>query len=226
MQRNVMAKIEKTPQGEFHSGYGCIIITAAASVFGFILWWSYHTLMTMDREIAALSQEQPAQMLAVTPPPELSKKLADFSAAATAGKPATLHLSATEINALIVAAPDSGNGTYKEMLRVKSFDPAKALITTDCSLPMNTAKFWEDKKRYLVGEIDFRLELTDSGLDAKIQAVRVPGKTVPEGMLKGMQMYGYLTPYHNHPLIGPVLKAVKKVQIEAEGLLLSTAATP
>lgn len=226
MQRSGMAKIEKTPQGEFHSGYGCIIITAAASVFGFILWWSYHTLMTMDREIAAVSQERPMKMVDAPSPPELSKKIADFTAAATAGRPATLQLSAAEINALIVTSPDSGNGTYKEMLRVTAFDPAKKLVTAACSLPMNTAKFWEDKKRYLAGEIDFHLDLTDSGLDAKIQTVRVPGKTIPDGMLKGMQMYGYLTPYHNHPLIGPVLKAVKKVQVEAGGVLLSTTATP
>jgi hypothetical protein len=53
-------------------------------------------------------------------------------------------------------------------------------------------------------------------------AVRIPGKTVPEGMLKGMQMYGYLGPYQTHPTIGPVLKAIKQVKIEANGLRLST----
>jgi hypothetical protein len=87
---------------------------------------------------------------------------------------------------------------------------------------MNTAKFWEDTKRYLVGEIDFTLEMTTLGPDAKVSAVRMPGKTVPEGMLKGMQMYGYLGPYQAHPTIGPVLKAIKQVKIEANGLRLST----
>jgi hypothetical protein len=37
-----------------------------------------------------------------------------------------------------------------------------------------------------------------------------------------MQMYGYLGPYQAHPTIGPVLKAIKQVRIETEGLRLST----
>lgn len=217
-----MARFEKTPTGEFHSGYGCIIIAAAAGVFGFILWWGYHSLTTMDREFAAIAQEQPVKLADVPPQPELDKKLADFAAAATAGKPATLKLSAAELNALIVAAPDSGNGTYKDMLRVKAFDPARSVITADCSLPMNTAKFWEDKKRHLVGEIDFHVEITEAGPDVKVHSVRVPGKKLPDGMISGMQNYGYLGPYQTHPQIGPVLKAVKEAKVEADGVVLST----
>lgn len=217
-----MAKFEKTPMGEFHSGYGCVIMAAAAGVFGFILWWAYHSLTTIDREFAALAQEQPAKLSDVAPLPELEKKLADFAAAATAGKPATLKLSVGELNALVVTAPDAGNGTYKDMLRVKALLPAANVITTDASLPLNTAKFWEDKKRYLVGEIDFLVEMTANGPDVKVHAVRVPGKTLPDGMIKGMQMYGYLGPYHSHPQAGPVFKAVKKIQVEADGVLLST----
>lgn len=220
-----MAKIEKVPTGEFHSGYGCIIMTAAFAVFGFIIWWAWYSLKTMDREIAAVAQEQPAQLAAVAPQPDLEKKLAAFAAATQAGQAATLKLSAAELNALIVTAPDAGNGTYKDMLRVKSFNPAGNVVTTDCSLPMNTANFSAGTKRYLVGEIDFHIEMTaEVGPDAKIQNVRVPGKTLPDGMLKGMQMYGYLGPYQSHPEIGPVLKAVKKATVEADGVVLSTEA--
>ncbi|WP_395717977.1 hypothetical protein [Prosthecobacter sp.] len=221
-----MAKFEKTPTGEFHSGYGCVIIAAAVGVFGFILWWGYHSLTTMDREFAAIAQEQPVKLADVPPQPDLDKKIAGFAAAATAGKPASLKLSAAELNVLIVTAPDSGNGTYKDMLRVKAFDPAKSVITTDCSLPMNTAKFWEDKKRYLVGEIDFHCEITEAGPDAKVHSVRVPGKTLPDGMISGMQNYGYVVPYHTHPQIGHVLKAVKQVKVESDGVVLSTTKEP
>jgi len=64
--------------------------------------------------------------------------------------------------------------------------------------------------------------MTAVGPDAKVSAVRVPGKTLPEGMVQGMQMYGYLGPYQSHPTIGPVLKAIKQAKIEADGLTLST----
>ncbi len=218
-----MAKFEKVPTGEFHSGYGCVIMSAVIGVFGFILWWSFwHVPSTLNTAIAAVAQEAPAKLPEIPAVPELAQKLTDFAAAVNAGKAATLKLSVGELNALLVLAPDGGSGTYKDMLRVKVLDPVKNVIITDASLPMNTAKFWEDKKRYLVGEIDFQVEMTAVGPDAKVSAVRVPGKTLPEGMVQGMQMYGYLGPYQSHPTIGPVLKAIKQAKIEADGLLLST----
>jgi hypothetical protein len=218
-----MAKFEKVPTGEFHSGYGCVIMSAVVAVFGFIVWWSFwHVPSTLNAAIAAVAQEAPVKLPEIPAAPALEQKLADFAAVANAGKPATLKLSVAELNALLVLAPDGGSGTYKDMLRVKGLDPAKNVIITDASLPMNTAKFWEDKKRYLNGEIDFAVEMTAVGPDAKVSAVRVPGKTLPEGMVQGMQMYGYLGPYQSHPTIGPVLKAIKQAKIEADGLLLST----
>ncbi len=217
-----MAKIEKTPTGEFHSGYGCIIMTAVVAVVAFIVWWSWYSLVTMDKEIGLLTQSTSVVMPQVAPQPGLEQRLAAFAKAANAGQTVALTLTVAELNALLLLAPDGGNGTYKDMLRVKSLDAAKSLIVTDASLPMNTAKFWEDTKRYLVGEIDFAVEMTALGPDTKVSAVRIPGKTVPEGMLKGMQMYGYLGPYQTHPTIGPVLKAIKQVKIEANGLRLST----
>jgi hypothetical protein len=217
-----MAKIEKTPTGEFHSGYGCIIMTAVVAAVAFIVWWSWYSLVTMDKEIGLLTQPTSVVMPQIAPQPGLEQRLADFAKAANAGQTVALTLTVAELNALLLLAPDGGNGTYKDMLRVKSLDAAKSLIVTDASLPMNTAKFWEDTKRYLVGEIDFAVEMTALGPDTKVSAVRIPGKTVPEGMLKGMQMYGYLGPYQTHPTIGPVLKAIKQVKIEANGLLLST----
>jgi hypothetical protein len=215
-----MAKIEKVPTGEFHSGYGCVIMMAAAGMFGFILWWGWYSLNTMDREIAAVAKEQPAVLPAITPVADLLGRVADFAAAAKAGPKASLKLSMADLNALILLAPDAGSGSYKDMLRVKGLDAAKALIITEASLPMNTAKFWEGTKRYLVGEIDFKLESTAAGPDAKVAAVRVPGKTVPEEMVKGMQMYGYLGPWQSHPEIGPVLKAITSAKVEPDGILL------
>lgn len=219
-----MAKIEKTPTGEFHSGYGCVIITAAIGVFAFILWWGWYSLMTMDREIGVIAQDKPVALVEITPVPDLEKRLADFAALAREGKPGTLKLSAADLNALMLLAPDAGNGSYKDMLRVKSLDAGKGVFTADCSLPMNTARFWEDTKRYLVGEIDFGVEMTAVGPDAKVAAVRVPGKTVPAEFVKGMQAYGYLGPYQTHPQLGPVFKAIQQVKVEADGVWLSTEA--
>jgi len=167
-----------------------------------------------------VAQAQPAALPAITPVPDLEKRLADFSAAVKAGSKASMKLSVADLNALILLAPDGGNGSYKDMLRVKALDAANGLLVTEASLPMNTAKFWEGTKRYLVGEIDFKIEQTELGPDAKVAAVRVPGKTVPAEMVKGMQMYGYLGPYQSHSVIGPVLKVITSAKVEADGILL------
>ncbi len=217
-----MAKIEKNPTGEFHSGYGCVIMSAAVGVFGFILWWGYYSLTTMDREIAAVAQDKSAVLAEVVPVPGLEQKLADFVKATNAGTAATLKLSVAELNALLLIAPDGASGGYKDMLRVNSLDAKQGLLIADCSLPMNTAKFWEDKKRYLVGEVDFAVTMTDLGPDAKVTAVRVPGKTVPVEFVKGMQMYGYMGPYQSHAVLGPLLKAIKQAKVETDGVWLSS----
>jgi hypothetical protein len=217
-----MAKIEKTPTGEFHSGVGCIIMTIIITGIVLALWWAYYTLTTMDSAIAAVTQSAPAKLPEVAAVPDLQKRLADFSTIATAGKPATLTLSVADLNVLILLAPDSA--TYKDMLRVKSLDAVQQVVTTDSSLTMNK-KFWETDKRYLVGEVDFTLEVTEAGPDAKVSAVRVPGKAVPEKMVQGMQI-GYLKPYLEHSKTGPILKAIKQAKVQANGLWVSTVEPP
>lgn len=217
-----MAKFEKTPRGEFHSGYGCIIMSAVIGGVVFMLWWGYYSLTTIDSAIAAITQSAPAKLPEVTTVPDLQKRLADFASVATAGKPAALTLSVADLNALILLAPENAN--YKDMLRVKSLDAAQQVITTDASLTMNK-KFWETDKRYLVGEVDFILELTESGPDAKVSAVRVPRKTVSEKLVQGMQI-GYLRPYLEHSEIGPILKTIKQAKVQANGLWVSTVEPP
>lgn len=216
-----MEKIQKVPTSEFHSGYGCIIMSAVVGIFIFIIWWGYYTLTTMDAAIAAITQSAPARLPEVAAVPGLEKKLTDFAALANTGKPASMKLSVAELNAMLKMAPDGGSGSYKDMLRVKSLDAAKQTIITDVSLPMNK-KFWEDSKRYLVGEVDYTMEMTELGPDAKVSGVRVPGKTVPEEMVKGMAMYGVMGPYQNDKTLGPVLKAIKKYQVESDGVVLFT----
>ena len=219
-----MAKIEKVPTGEFHSGYGCFIIAAAVAMFGFIIWWGWYSLVTMDAAMAAIAQDKPVELVEIVPMPELEKKLTDFAVQSKAGKIAELKLSIAELNAILLLLPTDGSAGYKDMLRLKSVDAAKSLLTADCSLPMNTAKFWEDTKRYLIGELDFKVDMTAAGPDARVSAVRVPGKTVPQEMVNGMMAYGYLGPYQTHPTIGPVLKAIQQVKVEADGVWLSTEA--
>ncbi len=221
-----MTKITKEPTGSFSPFYGCAIITMAAMIFGGIVTWSAYSFLKQDSEIAKFTVEQPAplarQSLPVADQAAFKTKLSAFAEAATAGKPATLTLNLAELNTLIELAPDTGYGNYKEMISFKALKPGDTLIGDVC-LPLNKAKFWEDKKRYAIGEASFVLDITkDAGPDLHVTALSIPGKTVNDGFIQTLSSSRWLTPYQKLPAFTPILKAIKKATVTAEGVVLST----
>lgn len=223
-----MARIQKTPTGEFSPFYGCLIMSLAALTFGGIIAWSGYTLLTQDKAISAFTVDEPEKMPAVVLAAEakmaLEKRLSDFAAAVTSGQASELSLSLAEINALLTLAPDSGYGSYAELVRFEKTDPAKSTLEGRVSLPMNRLKFWEGKKRYLNGSATFLIYVHEEGIDAKVVDVKVPGKTIAEGFVSGMEIWPWVAPYRKIEPLGGVLKSIKKVTVTAEGITLSTKA--
>lgn len=221
-----MARFEKKPTAPFSPFYGCFIIVTAIVVFGGLVTWVVYALLSQDRQISQFTVDQPASLGAVTLAPDaraaLDKKVADFSAAASSGQPAALTLTVSELNFLIVNAPDPGS--YREMIRIRATDPQRQALIADVCLPMNRAKFWEGKKRYLIGEAAFVVSVTKEGLDANVADVKVPGKEVPAGFVGAFANFGWVAPYRTIEPIGSILKNIKKATVTPEGVTLSTAA--
>lgn len=217
-----MARVEKVPVSGFSPFYGCLIMIMAALVFGGIIAWSGYSLFQQDKAIAAFASDQPQKFAPIDLSPEaraaLEKKLADFKAAQVT----EITLSIAELNGLLLIAPDTGYGTYTEMLRFERTEPEKNRIIARVSLPMNHIKFWEDKKRYLNGEAAYDVVVHEGGVDAQVADVKVPGKTVAEGFISGMSTWTLLAPYQKLDAIGPSLKLVKKATVTPEGVTLST----
>ena len=224
-----MARIQKIPTADFNPFYGCAIMLLAALTFGGIIAFSAYSLFSQDKAIAAFAAESPVKLPAVELTPEaktaLLQRLSDFATAAQAGKPAELTLSIAELNAVVLLAPDSGYGTYTELVRFESTDPAKNTITGQVSLPMNNIKFWEDKKRYLNGSATFLLYIHEEGIDAKVVDVKVPGKEVAEGFITGMEIWPWVAPYRKIESLCSVLKAIQKITVSAGGVTFSTQAS-
>ncbi len=223
-----MARIQKTPASEFSPFYGCAIMFLAALVFGGIIAFSAYSLFSQDKAIAAFASDAPVRLPAVDLTPEaqadLEKRLADFAAAAQAGQETELTLTVAELNALVLIAPDSGYGTYTDLVRFETTDPAKNTISGQISLPMNNVKFWENKKRYCNGTATFLLYVHEEGIDAKVVDVKVPGKPVAEGFISGMEIWPWVAPYRKVEPIGAVLRTIKKVTVTAGGVVFSTKA--
>ncbi len=221
-----MASIQKIPTGDFSPFYGCAIMTMAAMTFGGIIAWSAYSLITQDKAIEVFTVNEPVKMAAINLPVEtkaaLEKRLTDFATGARAGQMVELKLNITELNALLTMAPDSGYGSYAELLRFEKTDPAKSTLSGQVSLPMNRLKFWEGRKRYLNGEAVFLIYVHEEGIDAKMVEVKVPGKTVAEGFVNGMEIWPWIGPYRKIEPLGTVLKLIKKVTVTADGVTLST----
>jgi hypothetical protein len=220
-----MARIQKIPTGEFSPFYGCAIMSLAALTFGGIIAFSAYSLFSQDKAIAVFASDTPIKLPPIELSPEaraaLEKKLTDFASTAKTGQPAELTLSISDLNALILIAPDTGYGTYTDLVRLESFDPAKSTVSGQVSLPMNNVKFWENKKRYLNGQITFHLYIHAEGIDAKVVDVKVPGKEVAEGFITGMEIWPWVAPYRKVEPVGATLKAIQKVTVTAEAVTFS-----
>lgn len=223
-----MARIQKVPTAPFSPYYGCAIMLLAILTFGGILGWSYYSLITQDKVISTLTVDDPVELPRTTLPEParaaLEAKLDTFAQAASAGQPAELTLSIEELNALLLIAPDTGYGSYAGMLHFEGADPANSRLTARICLPMNRLKFWENKKRYLIGTAGFFIHVHQEGVDAKVMDVQVPGKEVPEGFIVGMEIWTWVAPYRKLEPLGTVLKAIRTARVTDTGLHLSTTA--
>jgi hypothetical protein len=221
-----MARIQKVPTAPFSPFYGCAIMVIAILIFGGIVTWSAYSLFSQDRQIALFTQDEPIKL----DPPELSaeqkasllERLQVFGDAVKAGQPADLKLSLQELNALPALAPKTDYGSYAGMVLLEKTDPSKNTLSGKVCLPLNRLKFWEGKKRYLVGEATFLAEAKSEGVDAKVVDVKVPGKEVPEGFVTGMEIWTLLAPYRQTEPLGAVLKGIQKVEVVADGVQLSS----
>lgn len=221
-----MARIDKRPTAEFSSYYGCYIIAMAATMFAGMIGWAAWTFFSQDKAISLFTQDErasfPAPASDAAKAADLRTRLAAFGDAAKGGQPAELKLTVDDLNEVIRLAPDTGYGSYREIVRVVKTSPANNSLIAALSMPLKKAKFWEGKFRYLVGEGTFSIVIHEEGLDAKLVDVRVPGKTVAPGFVGNLEVWPWIAPYRKQEPIGSMLKGIKKATVTAEGLTLST----
>lgn len=217
--------IQKQPTGAFSSYYGCVIMAAAVLVFGGIIVWTAYTMFSQNRTFAELAQDTPADLTVPTldaaAQSALDQKLAAFADAVTSGTDATLSLTIPELNALLAMAPDTGNGSYSELVRFTSANQADQTLKADVSLPVRKLP-WQDGMRYLVGTAAFTFSDSEEGIEANLTQLQIPGKTPPDGFEEAMAFWSWVAPYRKTESLGPVLKVVHTVKVTPAGILLST----
>ena len=225
-----MAEPDPKSTGEFSSYYGCYIIGMAALVFVGIIAWSGWTLYSQDKAISLITQDSPVQFIQAPLPAEvdlaLRERLRQFGQTAREGKAGSLELSVEELNAIIQMAPDSGFGTYREMVKITKLVSGSNQIEADLCLPLKKLKFWEGKMRYLVAAGTFQISIEADGVDLKLVGIGIPGKMVPEGFVNNLQVWPWVAPYRKQEPLGSILKSIRMAEVKENVLLLSTGKVP
>lgn len=220
-----MAGVSKQPTAPFNPWFGCLIITMVICMgIGGVIW-IVHVGRTMDREIGKFTVDQPVKPagphLDAAGTESLKMKLEAFSTDAKAAKPATLSLTIPELNTICTLAPDTGYGSFTDILAFKATNAEQRLVADVC-IPLNKNPL-EGGKRYAIGEAEFKAEIVkDTGPDIKITKLTIPGKEVNDGFLNLFSGFTLLAPYHKLETLKPVMQAIQSVKVTAEGVTLST----
>ncbi len=225
-----MPRVQKVPTGKYSPYYGCYIIAMAALLFLGMIGWTAWSFFSQDRALAQITQDTKVSLAEIQLSAEDEKvllgRLTQFGESARTGAPAEIQLTLADLNQIVRLAPDTGYGTYRDIVRFTKTDPASNRLIADLCMPLKKAKFWEGKFRYLVGEGVFQIDASADGVDAKLVGVRVPGKVVPDGFVGNLGLWPWVAPYRKQEPLGATLKGIRKATVTANGLLLSTQEIP
>jgi len=174
---------------------GCAIFILGIALFSGILFFGIWTGTQMNRDIAKFASDDPVEIPSEIGTPEQVKqaraKLDEFKTTIRAGKPATLTVTASDINILI------HNNTEFSALRgivfIDSITPET--ISGQTSWPVRKLSF--SGKRYINGNITMKAEAAPGKIFVRLVSLEVPGKEVPAGFVERVSQNDLLSPYKN-----------------------------
>jgi hypothetical protein len=150
------------------------------------------------------------------------QKLTTFNEAVQQNQPATLELSADEVNTLIARSPDLAGSQIHLFL---SFTDSTAHV--QASLPTNLLPFGIIKDRYINGDSDFipGLDPSTKSVTLVLQRLRIGSEEVPKGDLSTLQSEmepAINTQLQKTPAIKQVLDRATFIGIKGGKLLIQT----
>jgi len=222
------------PQATARSPFaGCLIFILAILILigliGFTAWMPFR----QAAEIEKFTQATPVP-LAVEPTEgheakvnRLVERLEAFRTELNAEqKPARIELSADDLNLAIAAFPQVAE--LRKSFRVREIT-ADALVIDIC-YQLNgrprLAREGEDgplasDPRYLVGTIKGRPHLARHELALQVDALEVPGSTVPQGFMDHFSTLRLFERYVKDPVLGPAMAKMTRAGIEDGKMVLA-----
>jgi hypothetical protein len=219
-----MTKVTKEPTGAHSPYYGCLILLMVVCTFGGIGAWTLYSGYKQDKEISLFTVNEPTPLpLAEVSAEEktaLQGRLNTFATDAIASRSATLSLSLSDLNSLLILSGEAGVADYRGILRFTGLDGKTKTLLADLCWEMNQLPFSDKGKRYLVGSGAFSPVIENDSLDVKINTLSVPGKTVSYGFLRNLQNWPWLNLAKLKPEIKSVVDKVTSWEISEDGSAL------
>lgn len=213
---------------------GCFILIAAVVVMIFLIGFSVLTLFRQFNEIAKFTDEKPVSIEITSLENReadlnaLSERVESFRQQLDGDKETSLTLSADDLN-LAIAAYEP----FKELrgtFRVTSID--EKTINIAISFPLNgKPRLTRDEEkekgvitsdsRYLNGTLFASPHLLKHEVVLSLDRIEVPGKKVAPEFTNQMSPYRLAERYLKHPLIGPAMAKLTRVELSDGKVVLT-----
>jgi len=222
------------PQASARSPFaGCLIFVLAllilVGLIGFTAWMPFR----QAAEIEKFTKETPAP-LAVEPTEgneskvnALVERLEAFRTDLnSAEKPASIELSADDLNLAIAAFPQVAE--LRKSFRIREIT-ADALVIDICYQLNGRPRLAKEGEegplasdpRYLIGTLKGRPNLARRELALQVDALDVPGSTVPEGFMEHFSTLRLFERYLKDPVLGPAMAKMTRAEVKDGKLVLA-----
>ena len=210
---------------------GCAILITVGLMVIFLVVFSAVSFFRQADAISKFTQEKPAPVEITSlvgkdaEIQSLSNRLEAFNKQLDGDQPATLGLSADDLNLAVVAYQPFADlrGTFRVVeitdknirIDVSYKMNGKPRLTKEGENGLITSDF-----QYLNGSFIARPSLEKNEVSLKIDEVIVPGKTVPEEFVIRLSPYQVMQRYLTDPVMGTVMKKLTRVELANGQLLL------
>ncbi len=211
---------------------GCAIFIAAIAVMVFLIGFSILTLFRQYNEIEKFTAERPIPVEVTSLASqesrlnEMAERVEKFRQDLTGDEIATFPLSADDLNLAIAAHDD-----FKELrgtFRIGSIEDGKLHIPI--SFPLNGKPRFARKdepgwiasdSRFLNATLIARPVLNNKEVLLAIDAIKVPGVSVPQGFIDQMSPYRITERYVGDHPIGKAMARLTEVEVVGNQIVLS-----
>ena len=203
--------------------FGCLFGLFGVLFFAALITWSLWQGIGQSKVIDTFTVSEPVlqavQALPADAAMAFQSKLETFATALDGGTRAETKVSVAELNHLIAATEALAD--LRGQLSVESIRDGE--IHCSICYPLNGLP-WENRKRYLVGQLRMKPEITDGHPAFRVTQLVVPGKHIPEWFTRQFAIYHLLERYQKDPVMANRMGQLSALETDGDQLVLRSKA--